>query len=77
MSRFIEIRSDISSQRSTPTDIRGDVGRLVKVIGRMLTLPHLKQLTFRGNLDPYIEQLIKHNEEKRDIIAIVPYQKKY
>jgi hypothetical protein len=40
----------------------------------MLTLPNLKQMCFRGYLDPFVEQVIKNNE-KKEIISIVPFQK--
>jgi hypothetical protein len=69
LSRFIEISTGISPQM----DLRGDFRPAVNAVGKMLVLPHLKRMTFRGHLDPFIEQLIKDNEGKKDIIEIVPH----
>ncbi|KAE9366901.1 hypothetical protein N431DRAFT_487371 [Stipitochalara longipes BDJ] len=64
---------EISTGLSPPADLRGDYGRAVKAVGKMLTLPNLKLMTFRGELDPFIEQLIKENEARREIITIIPH----
>ena len=67
LSRFIELDTGPSPE----AELRGDFNRAVKAIGKMLTLPHLKRMTFYGHLNPFIEQIIEDNEAKRDIIAIV------
>jgi hypothetical protein len=65
-------RVEISRDLWPESVLWGDINRAVRAVGMMLTLPNLKQMCFRGHLDRFVEQVIKNNE-KKDIISIVPY----
>lgn len=61
---------------SRGAQLRGNFDRAVKVVGIMLALPNLKQVVFPGYLDPFVELVIKNNQAKKDIISVVPFQRK-